>query len=241
MRWFLVFSLMLLGNLTASAADIKAIAPEVVGAWRLTFTTPDGTERTPIVVVGRQHDELVAWYLDKEEPQAFKNVTVKDDALELTIVPRQKDGKITVKLVAKADGDNRCSGKGEFCIAGGETGSWDFRGERVDPANLPHVAEWKLNFTTPEGEKQEPTIHVFEKDDTLYGWCVGDDYELLAKSLKVEGNKATLSVAAKTSEGAVANVIFHGTIDGSSVSGDADYDVAGDRGSFPFSGKQVVN
>lgn len=241
MRWFAFLGLMLLGASSASAADVKAIAPDVVGAWRLTFTTPDGVERTPTVVVGRQRDELVAWCIDKGEPEAFKDVRVDDEALELTIVPREKDGKATVKLVAKADGDGRCCGNAECCLADGDTAKWEFTGKRIDPAKLNHVAQWKLSFTTPEGEKHEPTIHVFEKGDTLYGWYISDDYELLAKSLKVEGDQASLVVAAKLADGAVAKVTFRGTIDGSSVSGDADYDVEGDRGSFSFTGKQVVN
>lgn len=241
MRWFVFLGLMLIAAPHASAADIQAIAPDVVGAWRLTFTTPDGVERTPTVVVGRQHEELVAWYIDKGEPQAFKNIAVNDDSLELTIVPREKNGKVTVKLVAKADGDNRCTGKGDYCLADGETGTWDFRGERVDPADLPHVAEWKLKFTTPDGENHEPTIHVFEKGDALYAWYLSSDYELLAKSLKVEGDQATLSIAAKTADDAKVDVTFCGKIDGALVDGTADYNLDGERGSFPFSGKQVVN
>lgn len=241
MRWLAFFSLMLLGNLAASAADIQALAPEVVGAWRLTFTTPDGVERTPTVVVGRQHDELVAWYIDKGEPEAFKDVRVNDEALELTIVPREKEGKATVKLVAKANGDGQCCGNAVYCLADGETAKWEFTGKRIDSAELNHVAEWKLNFTTPEGEKQEPTIHVFEKGDTRYAWCVSDDYALLAKNLKVEGDKATLTIATKTSEGSKVEVKFQGTIDGSTINGSADYSLEGEQGSFPFSGKQVVN
>jgi hypothetical protein len=232
---------MLLSALSASAADVKDIAPDVVGAWRLTFTTPDGVERTPTVVVGRQRDELVAWYIEKGEPEAFKDVRVADESLELTIVPREKDGKATVKLVAKADGDGCCRGKAECRFTDGDTGKWEFTGQRIDLSELNHVAQWKLSFTTPEGEKHEPTIHVFEKGDTLYGWYISDDYELLAKSLKVEGDHASLAIAAQLSDGAIANVTFRGTIDGSSVSGDADYDADGERGSFSFTGRQVVN
>ncbi len=241
MRLFAFLGLMLLSALPASAANVKAIAPEVVGAWRLSFTTPDGVVRTPTVVVGRQRDELVAWYIDKGEPEAFKDVRVNDESLELTIVPREKDGKASVKLVAKANGDGRCCGNAECCLADGDTAKWEFTGERIDPADLNHVAQWKLSFTTPEGETHEPTLHVFAKGEALYGWCIGDDYELLAKSLKVEGDRATLAMSAKLADGAVANVTFRGTIDGANVSGDADYDVEGDRGSFTFIGKQAVN
>lgn len=231
----------MLGTLNAAAADIKAIAPDVVGAWRSDFTTPDGEHRTPTVVVGRQHEELVAWYIDKDESQAFKSVTIKDDALELTIDPRGQNGKVTVKLVAKADGDHRCTGKGEYSLADGETGCWDFHGERIDPADLPHVAEWKLKFTTPDGASHEPTIHVLERGDTLYGWYISDDYELLAKTLKVEGDRATLSIAAKTADNVKVDVTFQGTIDGSTIDGTANYNLDGERGSFPFSGSQVEN
>lgn len=241
MRLFAVVGLLLLRALPAAAADEIAIAPDVVGAWRLAFTTPDGVQRTPIVVVGRQHDELAAWYVDQGEPEAFSDVSVADDSLVLTIVPRETDGKATVKLVAKADGEGRCRGEAECRFTNGDADNWEFTGERLDPAKLNHVAQWTLSFTTPEGERHAPTIHVFEQGDMLYGWYVSDDYQLLATSLKVERDRASLAMAAKLADGAVAKVTFRGTIDGSSVSGDADCDVAGDRGRFSFTGREVVN
>jgi hypothetical protein len=231
----------MLSALPASAANVKAIAPDVVGAWRLTFTTPDGVQRTPTVVVGRQRDELVAWYIDKGEPEAFKEVCVADDALVLTIVPRERGGKTTVKLVAKPNGDDRCCGKGEYQLTDGESGSWEFSGERLDPTELDHVAQWNLSFTTPDGEKHEPTVHVFEKGDTLYGWYISDDYELLTKSLKIDGDRVSLAIAAKVSGGSNADVTFRGTIDGDSVRGKADYALDDERGSFPFTGREQLN
>lgn len=241
MRLLAFVGLLLISALPASGANVKAIAPEIVGAWRLTFTTPDGVERTPTVVIGRQHDELAAWYIDKGEPEAFKDVRIADDSLEMTIVPREKDGRATVRLVAQADGENRCSGQAEWRLTNGDAGQCEFTGERIEPADLDQVAKWKLSFTTPEGETREPTLHVFEKGETLYGWFVDDDYELLAKSLKVDNDRATLAIAAKLADGATAEVTFRGTIDGSSVCGDAEYDVEGDRGSFSFTGKQADN
>lgn len=241
MRMMTLVSFLLLGAATAFAADIQTIAPDIVGAWQLTFTTPDGEERTPTVVMGRQRDELVAWYIDKGEPEAFKSVTVTDESLELTIVPGEKEGKATVKLVAKQDGANRCSGKCEYRLTDGETGSWTFQGKRVAPHDLPQLGQWKLKFTTPDGESHSPTIHVFENGDTLYAWYVSEEYELLAKSLKVDGDQATLSMAAKLADEVVATVTFRGTINGTTIKGNADYNVDGDRGSFAFTGDQVLN
>lgn len=241
MRLFAFLGLMLLSTLPASAANVKEIAPEVVGAWRLSFTTPDGVHRSPTVVVGRQGSELAAWYIDKDKPQAFKNVRISDDALEMTIDRREKEGQVTVKLVARANGDDRCCGQATYRFTDGDSGEWDFTGERIPPADLNHVAQWKLKFTTPEGETREPTLHVFENGDALYGWFIDGDYQLLSNSLKVDGDRATLEVSAKLPDGAMANVTFRGTIDASSVSGDVAYDIEGDRGSFAFTGKQVVN
>ncbi|MCA9168391.1 MAG: hypothetical protein KDB23_12010 [Planctomycetales bacterium] len=239
MKRLALTALLFFSTLSASAVDVKTLAPEVVGAWHLSFTTPDGEQRTPVVVVGRQKDEFVAWYVDKDEPQPFKSVAVKEDGLELMIVASEKDHGATVKMLAKPDGNNRCSGKAEYTLPGGDTGSWDFRGERVELAKLPHVSQWKLNFTTPDGEVHEPTVHIFDKAGTLYGWYAGDEYELLAKDVKVTGDRAALSISVKLPDGNTANVTFRGKIDGSNVQGDAEYELGGSQGSFPFTGKQV--
>jgi hypothetical protein len=143
--------------------------------------------------------------------------------------------------VAKQDGDNRCSGKCEYRLTDGETGSWTFQGKRIAPSELPHRGEWKLKFTTPDGETHTPTVHIFENSDTLYAWYVSEDYELLAKSLKIEGEQATLTMAAKLADDVVVNVTFRGTVNGTTIKGNADYDVNGDRGSFTFTGNQVLN
>ena len=52
---------------------------QIVGAWQLEFTTPDDIKRTPIVLVGRQHDELVGWYVEKDKPEAFKKIKLNKE------------------------------------------------------------------------------------------------------------------------------------------------------------------
>lgn len=240
MKLLVSLGLLLLGAASASAANENAIAPQVVGAWQLDVSTPDGVDRSPIIVVGRQHDELLAWYIDEGDPEAFESVRVSGDSLELTIVPREQGGNATVKLIAQANGPDRCYGDLEYRLTNGETGTCEFTGKRID-AELNRVARWSLSFTTPEGEHHDSTLDVFEHGDTLYGWYTGDDYKLLAKSLTVEDDQAKLAISAKLADGSIADVTFQGVIDGTSVSGDALYDVEGDRGSFQFTGREVVN
>ena len=111
MRLFSFMAVLALFALPVAAADLDLVAKDIVGVWRLDFTTPDDVEMTPTVIVGRQHDELVAWYIGKEQKlQAFKNVRLKDEAVLLTIVPEERGGEVTVTFEAKLKEDGVCHG-----------------------------------------------------------------------------------------------------------------------------------
>lgn len=239
MKLFSVMTVLALFALPANAADVDSAAKDIVGAWRLDFTTPDDVKMTPTVIVGRQHDELVAWYIGKENKiEAFKDVHLKDDALLLTIVPEERGGEVTVTFEAKLKEDGACHGEAEYTTNGGDSGQWEFTGRRMAAADFDEATKWKLTFVTPDGEQREALVTVASRGEKLYAWYSSKRYELPAKKISMDGEKVVMAMTVKTRDGAKVDVTFSGTVDGERVAGEVEYDLEGETGSFPFQGNR---
>ncbi len=238
MRQLLGVVLCLLGSVTVQAADLTAVSKEIVGAWRLEFTAPDGVHRTPIVIVGRQGEELAAWYAENGDVQEFKEAKLADDAMQLTIVPKDHQGQVTVTMKAKLAGDGKCEGDAEFVTGGGEKGQWKFSGERMKVSEFEDVSQWNLDFTTPDSESRQATVTVLNKDGKTYGWYSSKEFEIPAKEVKIDGDRVKMVIEAKMPSGSKVQVTFDGKVAGDQVKGDAEYELEGSSGSFPFTGKR---
>jgi hypothetical protein len=220
-------------------ADSSDVDRKIVGAWKLQFTTPDGVQRTPFVILGRQYSTYVAWYIGDKQPEKFRDVQLKGDTLVGTINPQEHPG-ITVTLESKLQGENQCVGTATFRSSDGQdTGQWTFRGQRMTPSTFDEATTWKLNFVTPDNQKYEPTITVVTEGGKMYAWFSGRDHELPARSITVQGDNVVMSMTAETPEGAQVDVTFRGTVSGDEVKGMAEYRLGNDSGSFPFLGKRA--
>ena len=238
MKLVAYFILSAMAVLPANAADVNSAAKDVIGAWRLEFTSPDGVKRTPTVVVGRQHNELVAWYIESAEPEPFKDVRLKDDSLLLTIEPAEYNGDATVTVEARLKEDNVCRGAAKCVLKNGERESWDFSGRRLGESDFDDVTQWDLAFVAPDNQQQKATVTVVTKGAQAYAWYTSEDYDLPAKQMSVNGNDVVMSITAKGPDGNTIDATFRGSIAGDRVSGTAAYSVEGSSGTFPFSGKR---
>ena len=51
---------------------------QILGVWQLQFTTPDGAAREPLVAVGKQYGQYVAWSMVNGQPEPFRSVELRD-------------------------------------------------------------------------------------------------------------------------------------------------------------------
>ena len=237
-----VVILTVLTSFVLPAVAAHAVSPEtdqqVLGAWKLQYTTPEGDVRNPIVVVGRQFEQYVAWYVANDQPQSFQNVRLQGDKLVATIEPRERpDVKVTLEARLKAE--NECEGTATHRSKDGDSGSWNFSGQRMPLSSFDEVMTWKLDFSTPDGDQHVPTVTVVTKDGKWYAWYSDKDHELPAAKLSVDGNRVEMKMTAQSREGEKVDVTFRGTVEGDQVRGNADYDMASDAGSFSFTGKRA--
>ncbi len=223
----------------ADQAGSKEIDQQVLGAWQLDFTAPDGVHRNPIVVVGRQYKNYVAWYVADGEPQPFKNVRLQGDKLVGTIAPRERqDVTITCESTLKAM--DQCEGKATYRTKNGsDTGQWSFTGKRIPMSSFDEVMKWELRFTTPDNEPHEATVTVVSLSGKMYAWYSSKDHELPARSISVQGDRVEVKMVAESPEGAPVEVTFRGTVVGDAVKGEAEYRLQDDTGKFPFQAKRV--
>ncbi len=212
---------------------------QAVGAWQLDFTAPDGVHRNPIVVVGRQYESFVAWYVADGEPQQFQNVRLQGDTLVGTITPREHPN-VTVTCESTLKATDQCEGKATYRTKGSaETGQWSFTGKRILPSSFDDVTKWALSFTTPDHRKHEALVTVLSKSGKRYAWYSSADHELPARTLSVQGDRVDMKMVGETPKGTPVEVTFHGTIAGDAVSGQAEYRLDSDTGSFPFRAQRV--
>jgi len=218
-------------------ADTRDVDKQILGPWQLTMTTPDGQTREPVVLVGRQYEDYVAWYVADDQAEAMKDVQLKDDTLVGTIEPKDHPG-ITVTLEARLTDDNACEGVGKYQSADGLSGSWEFAGKRFALAEFDDVAEWQMEFVTPEYEKHAATVTVVSKGGELYAWYSGKDHELPILDIKIDGDQGVMKMSTETRDGTKVDLLFRGTEDGDEIKGDVEYNVGGETGSFPFTAKR---
>lgn len=236
MRVLCLFAVMAFLAPAASGAELDDSIKDIVGVWRLDFTSPDDVHRTPVVVVGKQNDELVGWYVGKDNRQPFESIRLKDETLLLTIIPKKERGDVTVTFAAKLKKDGQCHGQAKYTNDSGDSGTWDFTGKRLSPSDFGEVAQWSLSFVTPDDQQREATITVLKNGEKLYGWYSSKEYEIPATEIHKVGDSVILRISTKTPEGAKVDVTFRGAVAGDSVKGNAEYELEGNTGSFAFTG-----
>lgn len=223
--------------LHADPTEVESAAKDIVGVWKLDFVSPEGERLTPMVVVGRQRQEFVAWVAENEELQAFEEVCLKGESLVATLKPKQYDGNVTVTLEAGLERKDVCRGEAKYASTDGDSGAFDFTGERIPVSKMDGLVQWNLSFMTPDYERHEGLVSLVPVGDKEYGWYSGKDYELPIFKASSKDGKLVLSVAAQTEDGDKVEVTFQGTVEGDRVKGTADYKMEGESGSFAFSGK----
>jgi hypothetical protein len=100
------------------------------------------------------------------------------------------------------------------------------------------VTQWNVSFTSPDDERHTGLVTLVSVGEKQYGWYSGKDYELPITKVSTDGGKLVMSVTATTEDGSKVDVTFRGTVEGDRVQGTAEYDVEGEKGSFPFTGKR---
>ncbi|MFO7908313.1 MAG: hypothetical protein ACQESR_25845 [Planctomycetota bacterium] len=219
---------------TSQAAELEK---EVIGPWQLKFTTPEGEQETPLVVVGWQHGQYLAWHVKGDQMQSFKDVKLQGDALVGTIEPREEAG-FTLTVKARLAGRNKCAGVINY-RSDQESGSLTFTGHRIALSSLDEVQTWKLDFVAPDHTTYAPTVTVVSENDNLYAWLSGESHELPASRITVDGDRVEMRLTAESADGEDVDLIFRGTVKGETVKGKVQYDAPADTGSFPFSGKRA--
>ncbi len=223
----------------ADEAGTKEVDQQVLGAWRLAFTAPDGVHRNPVVVVGRQYKSYVAWYLADDVLQPFQNVQLQGDRLVGTITPKERPD-VTVTCEATLKATDQCEGKATYRTKdGADTGQWNFTGKRIPVSSFDEVMKWKLNFTAPDNHAYEMMVTVARMGDKMYAWFSGEHYEMPAQSVSLQSDRVEVKATAAAPDGGSVEVTFRGTVIGDEVQGEAEYRLTYSTGSFPFKAKRV--
>lgn len=236
----------LLAAIVCGLASVPVMAQErseldatILGAWQLEFTTPDGVERRPLVMLGRQYDRHVAWAVLDGEPQAFRSVEIVGDSLVAVIEPDELPDA-TVTLECGLDGEDACSGIGRLETSAGESSEWRLTGRRLAPADFEDHAVWRLRFDVPGDEAHDPLVTVVSHEGRWYGWYQGSDHDVPVRSIEVDGDRVTMVVASTLDDGDDVEATFAGTLAGDAVRGTVTIRIGDDTQVVPFEGSLAL-
>lgn len=242
MRLFLITTLLVSLVVPATAADFEPETKDIVGAWRLKYTTPEAEDKTSAIIVGLQNGELAAWFMDygiaEGNLEAIKTVEINENSLELTFRPKNRDDQVKVTVKAKLEKQNVCSGVVVYAADDGDTGEFKFTGKRLVESDFDEVQNWKLKFTGPDEIERTPTVMVATRGEQLFAWYSSEGYELPATGITLTDDKVAMSISAQTPDDQTIDVTFNGTVNGDQVKGEAEFDLAGETGTFDFQGSQ---
>lgn len=228
-----------LAALPALGYEANQPMKKALGGWQLDFTTPEGDHQTPIVIVGRQRDELIAWYIADETTEEFSEVELNDGELSLTFRPQKFNGEVKATFVGRLKKDGECEGNVDYETNDGDSGSFEFTGDKIELSEFDTTTTWDISFTTPDGVQRESSVTALTMGDKTYGWYSSDEYDLPAKELSSSDGEMTVSITVKTEDGETVDVTFRGATENDEISGEAEYNFRGDTGTFLFSGKRA--
>lgn len=213
---------------------------QILGVWQMQFTTPDGVARDPVVVLGKQYDQYVAWSIVNGQPEPFRSVELRDNRLICTIDPSEQPD-VTVTLECSLIGDNHCTGTGRYRSKnGGETGEWTLKGKRFDRADFDEFSQWEVSYEIPDNGTQSALVTVVSLDGKQYAWYQGRDHDLPARDFSLDGDRVEMVVVGELEGGEDVEAAFKGVLSGASVTGDVTIKAGGQQGSFPFKGSQSL-
>lgn len=221
----------------STAVQAAGLEKDAVGPWQLKFTTPEGEQETPVVVVGWQHGQYLAWHVNGDDVQPFQDVKLQGDTLVGTIAPGEEPG-VMLKVKSRLSGENQCKGVINY-KTDQEAGSLTFTGQRIGLSAFDDVQTWKLDFVAPNYKKYTPTVTVAAKGDNVHAWVSGESHQLPASKVTVDGDRVEMRLTAESAEGDDVDLLFRGTVKKDTVKGKVQYDAPTDTGSFPFSGKRT--
>ena len=134
-----------------AAADLTP--GELVGTWELKFTTPDGKEHAPVLVLSRDGDHLKGMLNTLAESDlAAKGIALKGDELTFQVSGTHEGAPFTLTFKGKPEKDT-IQGEVEF-EHGGNTGSFPFSGQRAQPAQARRPARPR----TPNDTLKSPEV-----------------------------------------------------------------------------------
>ena len=227
------------GELDFSAE--RQVAASLAGKWQLSIdaTSVGGEVYEPVMTVTEGDDGYAGTFEFEGAPEtAVENLEVNGGDVSFNVTVDFGGAELAINYKGELEGD-KLAGSLEFDLAG-QTGELEWTGERLIEVDL--VGKWQLaiDATSVGGEVFEPVVDISEGDDGLKGTLTFDDgQEAELEELSLEGTE--LKAVAKLDFGGTELVInLAGEVNGDSLAGTLEFDLAGQTGELEWTGERVV-
>ena len=217
--------------LVAEAAE-KTVDPS--GSWRLIDEA--GVPGILRLDLGEDGKVTGTYHREGNEVVSIKKGRIDGATLSLEVDLEIQGSQMHSRLTAKVDGD-KLAGHSDYRggLASGVSGLSAKRS--VLPEDM--VGEWKISFTTQEGDAAA-TLRIEAEGKDLqckYITDAGTTLPVLGPQLKA--NVMTFSIKSMR-DGDIVDVTFRGRAYGNKFDGNFAYEFQGNTGEIPFKGKRVT-
>lgn len=220
------------GTLDVNGARVEEKV-SLAGLWELVATADAGTFE-PKLHLKHDGDKLEGLYIWSDGVEAnIENVKIDGKSLAFKVEHDLGGEKVVVEYSVTIDGD-ALAGSADYDLSG-QTGTAKIEGKRAKAADV--AGTWKIALTTDDGQSFDVTAK-FERDgESLKGTYSGPAGDADISDIQVDGDKVKFKVV-RERDGQEIVVEYSGQIEGDAIKGKADFDLAGQTGTFTFEGKR---
>jgi hypothetical protein len=230
------------GNVTITGRSFKLTLAgrresPVEGVWKMTFVLDSGEKLQPSIQVKYAKDKFTGEYVGISGKKAsIAEVKLKDGEVSFD-APDHGDEDVLFHYKGKL-ADDKIKGTVSWKVAGNQTRSLKFEGEKSHVHAAEVAGTWKLKVPM-KNETFESTLTLTQTGSSVSGTYVGESGETKITDGLVLGDEFSFDVA-RERDGKSYKLRYQGKINGELFKGSVDYNFDGMTGNVEFEGKRVA-
>lgn len=211
---------------------------EVLGTWNFEFTSPDGVEHRPVMVITEKDGELAGTMSANGNMLEVESLKTEDNVLSFEYTIDYGGRKLGVRYHCDPRGD-RISGTLVYNLEG-EIGDFEIEATRK---TLPRkiralLGPWQFSMTGPDGVERKPVLKLIDQGGQLVAKLSSDKLEVTVDDPAIDGDKISFDFTNQHEGQTVRLKWTCQAVGDNEMKGTLQYDADGNTGEVDISGKR---
>ncbi len=215
-------------------------AAQVVGSWEFEFTSPDGVDHSPTLVVSEKGKELVGTLSDGDGAAEVlvKNFQLVDNQFSFELMTKYEGSNLDLKYICRPQG-NKLTGMLEYDLEG-NSGEFEIAARRraLPRSVRAMLGTWEFKVTDPDGIQHNPVLTLADDSGKLAAKLNSEILQLDIQDPQVNDGELTFKFTSDHG-GEGVELTWHSRMDGADkMSGKLEYDAGGETGELDLTGER---